>query len=279
MTSIHQEVKNIRKNSCGFCKCDDHTIIRCKHPGIEVAHQKLLRKIQEKKNIGYQEYIMLSIKQMESVELIGLYAKFKIPSKLKVSEKKNILKDIYDHIEKSDNKTINSERLTYIIKNNKTTKNQNDDLEERNRQLEEERQDRIEIDEKVKDYENTLKRELMLEINEVVSDIVYESLLKNYSMIVMASVNNYFMNLVDRSKEKRKLLNMDKIPFEVSSYQDCPICLEKVTNKNAIKTNCDHIHCYDCIKYCVELCFKDDTKKKLTCSLCRTEVTKLYKKA
>ena len=45
---------------------------------------------------------------------------------------------------------------------------------------------------------------------------------------------------------------------------DCPICLEKLTHNNTVKTNCNHYFCINCIN--TQL----DNANKLSCSLCRT---------
>ena len=47
---------------------------------------------------------------------------------------------------------------------------------------------------------------------------------------------------------------------------DCPICLEKLTNNNTVKTSCNHYFCINCINRQL------DTSSKLSCSLCRSSL-------
>ncbi len=45
---------------------------------------------------------------------------------------------------------------------------------------------------------------------------------------------------------------------------DCPICLEKLTHNNTVKTKCNHYFCINCIN------MQLDNADKLSCSLCRS---------
>lgn len=47
---------------------------------------------------------------------------------------------------------------------------------------------------------------------------------------------------------------------------DCPICLEKLTNNNTVKTRCNHYFCVSCINRQL------DSNDKLCCSLCRSKL-------
>lgn len=53
----------------------------------------------------------------------------------------------------------------------------------------------------------------------------------------------------------------------VGNDNSCPICFEKYTNNNIIKTNCDHCFCYTCVtKF---------TRYKKQCPLCRAYIYNL----
>jgi len=60
-----------------------------------------------------------------------------------------------------------------------------------------------------------------------------------------------------------KLLFSKKIKFRNT---DCPICYEKLNEKNLIKTNCSHYFCKNCIS----------KLEKLSCPMCRQQIIKLY---
>jgi len=60
--------------------------------------------------------------------------------------------------------------------------------------------------------------------------------------------------------------------FHLSEAKECPICLNFIMTNRAIKTNCNHIYCSNCISKIIEKSSK--YTPSIRCSLCRGKIEK-----
>ncbi len=96
-----------------------------------------------------------------------------------------------------------------------------------------------------------------------------KSILFNYS-----KQEENLINSTNNIKKKEKCSLPLLFPIEKASSDDikyinnndCPICLEKLTNNNTVKTSCNHYFCINCINRQL------DTNNNLKCSLCRSKL-------
>jgi hypothetical protein len=105
---------------------------------------------------------------------------------------------------------------------------------------------------------NIFKYNMILNINENFNMFIY---------YVQSSLDdNLFKKFMKYDKRNlKKLLFSKKINFKNNNIE-CPICYEKLTEQNIIKTNCEHYFCKNCISK-LEI---------LKCPMCRQKITKLF---
>ena len=71
---------------------------------------------------------------------------------------------------------------------------------------------------------------------------------------------------------RKNRLYIDHSCYEVDlSSLECPICLEMIPTTHLISTQCNHSYCNKCLKSIIT-----HSQHSITCSLCRTPVTKYH---
>lgn len=134
------------------------------------------------------------------------------------------------------------------------------------------------------------------------SQMNYRIPLINYGISIMAE-ENLMINRISLGVEspdltyyKYFILNKDAIKIilnnfkqyiqlevehvfmmETEDLEDCPICMNKITSLNKVRTDCNHNYCNYCFELMVQHSKTIMTNSTITCALCRTKISKCYK--
>jgi hypothetical protein len=257
---FYTTISKSKKYSCSLCK-GNHIFSNCSDQIIESTHQKLLTKIHDVKNNSCSntlDYIKVSVSLLNSKSILALCSKYRIPLKWYSVTKTNILVDIYNEIYHNNINSLDKEFISSLKKKhekyNKIHKDKKNKMVEFISLIkEQEKKEYEQIDKKVEEYKVNLTIEIINGINSVDNIVLYNHLARSHQTIINNETYMYRLMLVKDMNEKMKLIKPYMKDFILSKEDTCPICFEQLSNKNAIKTNCNHLFCYTCIKKCIDL--------------------------
>ena len=285
------DVPNIKRSMCcRFCKKDTHTISKCRDEGIHALHATLLCNINELANKKRTNYIEYCVDGLTTIELLVLYNKYKIPTKWYSSVKRRCLGEIYkemyeNYICKGKSESnilpefIATVKKKYEILFNQIKSTSNislfNSINEKVRK--EEKKELEEIETKVSSYKKMITEEISFDIDGVVNPLLYNYLLTTEQSLIANFVKEYKKKLMDNRLLRIRITTPLYKPFNILENESCPICLDELDPSNAVNTDCNHLHCYTCIKTCIANSYNNDKiKNQAKCSICRSIINKLY---
>lgn len=134
-----------------------------------------------------------------------------------------------------------------------------------------------------RNYIDGLYHYLVLKKHGILDHVIQNNLPRLADLAALATTNyahyDYLLEFIPQTRlvnmfnTRQYGIHVEKKDFlDIIAQESCAICYEDYPSSNFVKTNCEHSFCQACITNTIQIL---PTNKKLSCAMCRSNITHL----